>query len=66
MAAGDAPTEESAPRAPPARDYFGDVSKHMQSPDSKDEPEAAPIEALKVLERDADKGLLTPKAVKGP
>jgi hypothetical protein len=50
----------------PARDYFGDVSKHMASPANKEAQQEAPIEALKALERDADQGLLTPKAVKGP
>jgi 6-phosphofructo-2-kinase/fructose-2,6-biphosphatase 2 len=62
----DSHASEPPSRAPPARDYFGDVSKHMASPANKEAQQEAPIEALKALERDADQGLLTPKAVKGP
>ena len=79
------PAAEGAatPRAPTARDYFGDVSKHMSNvpevPEENEEAAAAaaadakaqgkdvdPVEAVRrALERDAEQGALTPKAVKG-
>lgn len=74
-AADAVPTNPDEPRAPPARDYFGDVSKHVPA-EAKQEganasqttkPTLSAVEAVQAaLERDADQGLLTPKAVKGP
>lgn len=56
--------------APPARDYFGDLSKHMStSPEQHEQAgkKMNPLEAVKhALQKDSDAGLLTPKAVKGP
>ena len=63
-AEGEAP--EAPSRAPPARDYFGDLSKVVGAA-AVDTAESNPVEAVKkALQRDADQGLLTPKAVKGP
>jgi 6-phosphofructo-2-kinase/fructose-2,6-biphosphatase 2 len=68
VAASEAGTEAPS-RAPPARDYFGDVSKHVASPDAQEENETLsknPLDAVKnVLQKDADEGRLTPKAAKG-
>jgi len=76
VGAADATTvNPDAPRAAPARDYFGDVSQHMQKHAQQDaagtsqtaKPALSAVEAVQAaLERDADQGLLTPKAVKGP
>jgi 6-phosphofructo-2-kinase/fructose-2,6-biphosphatase 2 len=71
-AADATPVDSDAPRAPPARDYFGDVSQHLSTQakedgGAKDKPALNAVEAVQAaLERDADQGLLTPKAVKGP
>lgn len=57
---------EPATKGPPARDYFGDLSKFTQQA-ANDETEVNPVEAVKkALQRDTAQGLLTPKAVKGP
>lgn len=59
--------DADAPRAAPARDYFGDLSKVVASPDAQPSQEAAnPLEAVKnALQKDAEADQLTPKAVKG-
>jgi 6-phosphofructo-2-kinase/fructose-2,6-biphosphatase 2 len=61
----EAEAPEDSSRAAPARDYFGDLSK-IAGASTADTHSANPVEAVqKALQRDADQGLLTPKAVKG-
>lgn len=53
------------PKATTARDYFGDLSKHVASPEVEAEDTANPLDAVKkALRRDAEADDLTPKAAR--